>query len=212
MITGGATAQAWRDSLSVARKLYQENHFVEALEKYEQTRRIAPKNIDLSSEIGQAAFRAKKFDQASQTFEKRARKSKSADAYHNLGNSYMEAEHYAKAIEAYKNALRINPADEETRYNLALAMQKNNQQQQPKPKNEGSNDPNQTPKNEPNKDKSQPKDDDEDNESNTQKPSKLADKKTDRILDDLMRQEIETKKKIERQQQRAGSNPAQKDW
>lgn len=42
-------------------------------------------------------------------------------AFHNLGNTFMNAKDYQNAVEAYKNALRNNPTDDETRYNLALA-------------------------------------------------------------------------------------------
>lgn len=45
-------------------------------------------------------------------------------AYHNLGNAFMLEENYQDAVTAYKNALRNNPYDEETRYNYALAKQK----------------------------------------------------------------------------------------
>lgn len=44
-------------------------------------------------------------------------------AYHNLGNSMMKEKNYQAAIEAYKDALRNNPNDEETRYNYALAKE-----------------------------------------------------------------------------------------
>ena len=44
--------------------------------------------------------------------------------FHNMGNSFMDQKKYKEAVEAYKNALRNNPKDEETRYNLALAKQK----------------------------------------------------------------------------------------
>lgn len=43
------------------------------------------------------------------------------DSYHNQGNAYMKQKKYKEAVEAYKNSLRNNPNDEETRYNLALA-------------------------------------------------------------------------------------------
>ena len=36
---------------------------------------------------------------------------------------------YKKAIDAYKSALRINPKDEDTRHNLALSKQQNQEQQ-----------------------------------------------------------------------------------
>jgi Ca-activated chloride channel family protein len=41
--------------------------------------------------------------------------------FHNIGNALMQAKDYKGAVEAYKNALRNNPADDETRYNYALA-------------------------------------------------------------------------------------------
>lgn len=57
--------------------------------------------------------------------------------YHNLGNLLMDKKDYANAITAYKNALRNNPTDEETRYNLALAkkMQEKDKQGQGQDKN-----------------------------------------------------------------------------
>ena len=50
--------------------------------------------------------------------------------YHNLGNLLMDKKDYASAVEAYKNALRNNPDDDETRYNLALAKKLLEKQQQ----------------------------------------------------------------------------------
>lgn len=56
-------------------------------------------------------------------------------AYHNLGNIFMNEKNYQLAVEAYKNALRNNPADDQTRYNYALAkeMLKNNPPPPPPP-------------------------------------------------------------------------------
>ena len=51
-------------------------------------------------------------------------------AFHNIGNIYMQKEEYDNAIEAYKQALRNDPTDEETRYNLALAKKKKEEQEQ----------------------------------------------------------------------------------
>ena len=66
---------------------------------------------------GQAATR---YDQAGKFAETKEEKHR---IFHNIGNSFMEQKNYAGAVEAYKNALRNNPSDEETRYNLALAKQ-----------------------------------------------------------------------------------------
>ena len=53
-----------------------------------------------------------------------------ADSYYNLGNTMMAQEKYAEAFEAYKNSLKINPNDEDARYNLEYARWKLIQQQQ----------------------------------------------------------------------------------
>ncbi len=45
-------------------------------------------------------------------------------AYHNLGNAYMAQKDYRQAVKAYEDALRNDPTDDETRYNLALAKKK----------------------------------------------------------------------------------------
>lgn len=45
-------------------------------------------------------------------------------AFHNLGNAYMREEDYGQAVKAYKDALRNDPGDDQTRYNLALAKDK----------------------------------------------------------------------------------------
>ena len=51
-------------------------------------------------------------------------------AYHNLGNSFMKKEMCSEAVSAYKSALRNNPNDDETRYNLALAKKCEDEQSQ----------------------------------------------------------------------------------
>lgn len=66
--------------------------------------------------LNQEAMR--RFSQSAEVAEGKETKHK---AFHNLGNTYMNAKDYEKAVEAYKNALRNNPQDDETRYNLALA-------------------------------------------------------------------------------------------
>lgn len=51
------------------------------------------------------------------------------DYYHNLGNSLLEQKRYQEAVDAYKNALRRNPADEQTRENYIYAKKKLEDQQ-----------------------------------------------------------------------------------
>jgi len=51
-------------------------------------------------------------------------------AYHNMGNALMQAGDLKEATKAYKNALRNNPQDKDSQYNLAQAMRALRQQQQ----------------------------------------------------------------------------------
>lgn len=53
-----------------------------------------------------------------------------ANAYHNLGNTYSQKSDFKKGIEAYKNALRLNPNDMETKANLQYALRYLQQQQE----------------------------------------------------------------------------------
>ena len=64
---------------------------------------------------GEALFRNKEAARHAKTKEEQHR------AYHNIGNILMKDEQCKEAVEAFKNALRANPNDEETRYNFALA-------------------------------------------------------------------------------------------
>ncbi|MEN3323632.1 tetratricopeptide repeat protein [Mariniflexile soesokkakense] len=59
-----------------------------------------------------------RLDQAAKIATSKVEKHK---AYHNIGNVLMENKKCKEAVEAYKNALRNDPSDEETRYNLGLA-------------------------------------------------------------------------------------------
>ncbi len=49
---------------------------------------------------------------------------------HNIGNSLMEQKKYEESVKSYENSLTNNPKDDDTRYNLAYAQSKLQQQQQ----------------------------------------------------------------------------------
>jgi tetratricopeptide (TPR) repeat protein len=72
-------------------------------------------------------FENENYDEAIQEYFKTQKNSEldleRHSAFHNLGNSYMKKKDYAQAVEAYKNALRSNSEDDETRYNYALAKE-----------------------------------------------------------------------------------------
>ncbi|MBU2940975.1 tetratricopeptide repeat protein [Lacinutrix sp. C3R15] len=91
-------------------------------------------------------------------------------AYHNIGNILMQNKQCKEAAEAFKNALRNNPLDDQTRYNYALAKecaeQQQDQQDQNKDQNEENKDDQQ--EQEDQKDQDQEKDQDKDKENENQ--------------------------------------------
>src|SRR5690606_34561729 len=83
------------------------------------------KHTVASYNLGTLYYENEKNDEAldrfAQATEVATTKDEKHKAYHNLGNALMNQKNYSGAVEAYKNALRNNPNDDQTRYNLALA-------------------------------------------------------------------------------------------
>ena len=114
-----------------------DKEFLQAEVDYRMALSKAPERNEALHNLGNIHFENEHFDEASQRyFQAQKFASSKADkhlAFHNMGNIFMKKKDYAKAVEAYKNALRNNPTDDETRYNYALAkelLEKEKQQQQ----------------------------------------------------------------------------------
>ena len=132
-----AFAQQERSHIRKGNKLYSEGKLEEASSEYNEALGVKNDLTEGVFNLGNVAYQSKDFETAVKQFETAAMMSENdqvkAKAYHNIGNSLLEAKQYDKSIEAYKNALRLNPKDMETRYNLAYAMEmlrQNPQQQQ----------------------------------------------------------------------------------
>jgi tetratricopeptide (TPR) repeat protein len=119
-----------------------EDDFVNAEAKYRRAISRSAENATAPYNLGNAYYEKEDFNEAFGRFkeagEKAGEKTNKHKAYHNMGNVFMQNKEYGKAVEAYKEALRNNPADEETRYNLALAkeMLKKEQEEQKNDQNE----------------------------------------------------------------------------
>ena len=86
--------------------------------------------------LADAIYKQENYSEASTLFQgliaKTKSKIKKAMAYHNLGNSLLKEQKIDESIEAYKNALRNNPTDIDTKHNLAYAQRMKQQQEQNK--------------------------------------------------------------------------------
>jgi tetratricopeptide (TPR) repeat protein len=101
------------------------DQFVDGETAYRKAIAIQEKQTTGNYNLGNAYYKNSKNEEAVARFAKAATTAASKperhQAFHNLGNTLMNNKDYAGAVEAYKNALRNNPIDDESRYNLALA-------------------------------------------------------------------------------------------
>ena len=185
-------SQNWRDTLDIARNAYKLKEYPKALQFYKKAQKSAPKSIDLSNEIAQSSYKSKSYSDAEKIYTKptigKPDKFKNAQKFHNIGNARMKQQNYQGAIDSYKNSLRNNPFDNQTRYNLSEAIRKLKKQQ-------NKNNPKSNPQDQ-NQPKSNPKSNNQpENKSQNQNQSPNQ-KSVDRMLDKLTKQESETKRKL----------------
>lgn len=158
-----------------ANKALSEDKFVEAEVDYRKAISKSSENVAAPFNLGNAYYNEETYSEAFGRFKEAGElaidKKKKHKAFHNMGNVFMKRKEYEKAVEGYKQALRNDPTDEETRYNLALAKEllKKEQDEQKDDKNEDNKD-NKEDKKDENKDKKEGDDGDkEDNKDEDEK-------------------------------------------
>ena len=128
----GLEAQNKDERLTASNNLVYEGNtaielsFTDAEKLYRKAISQKPTNTKSTYNLGNAYYKSNLFDEALMRLTEAAKtgnKDEKHKAYHNIGNVLMNNKDCKKAVEAYKNALRNNPADDETRYNLALAKE-----------------------------------------------------------------------------------------
>ncbi|QNK77011.1 aerotolerance regulator BatC [Winogradskyella sp. PAMC22761] len=151
-----------------ANTLINDDSYIEAEMEYRKAISEAPSKAVGSYNLAHSYYQKGSFNEALFRSQEAAKNAISKDekhrAYHNIGNILMKNEQCKEAVEAFKNALRNDPTDEETRYNYALAKECAEQQKQ-----DGGGDDN---KEDENKDQEQDKEDQEKKEDENKKDDK----------------------------------------
>ena len=154
-------------------------------------------------------------------------KSEKHKAFHNLGNSLMKKEMCSEAVLAYKNALRNDPSDDETRYNLALAKKCEEEQQNDDQNKDDQNKDNES-KDDQNKDDQNNDSDNEDNQNkndqnkddnksdkpkeNKNQQSKLSPQQIKNLLKAMENAEKKVQAKVNDKKQKGTKVVSEKDW
>lgn len=113
---------------------YSKGQYIQAEIEYRKVLDMFPASPDASFNLGNALFKQGRYDQAINMFEAGIESENSpelkARALYNLGTAHLAREDYPAAAEALRNSLRINPNQEDTRHNLAVAVKKQQAQEQ----------------------------------------------------------------------------------
>ena len=121
------------DLIYEANELVSED-FVNAEVEYRKAISKKPSNAKGTYNLGNAYYNSGLYDEAMlrhlEAAETATTKKEKHRAFHNIGNAFMKQNLCKEAVEAFKNALRNNPSDDETRYNFALAKECAEQQGQ----------------------------------------------------------------------------------
>lgn len=230
------------DYIRKGNQLYADSLFEKAEIEYRKALDLNPSSTDAMYNLGNALFNQipqsnDKGREAMEQYTTAAKletdKNKLAHIYHNLGTLMYMAQQYPQSVEAYKESLRNNPYDDETRYNLAKAMhmlknqqnqqdqqqeqenqeQQQEQQQQQQQQNEQQQQQNQEQdKQQQNEQEQQQQQQQESQQQNAQQSDEeISKENAEQMLNAVMQDEREIQEKVNKMQQQHGKT-LDKDW
>lgn len=207
-----------RDYLRSGNKLYKDSLFVKAEVDYRKALELNPKSADAMYNLGNSLLMQEKAKEAMEQFDAASRiekdKSKLARIYHNMGVILQSSKQLPQCIEAYKESLRNNPKDDETRYNLALAQKQLKDQQQQQQNQDQNKEQKQDQKQD---DKQQNKDQQDQNKQEQQQnqqqqqQNQMSKENAEQLLNAVMQDEKNVQDKVKKQLQVQGRK-LEKDW
>ena len=211
-----ANAQNDRDYIREGNRNFRSGKFAEAEVSYRKSIEKNPRNPQAAYNLGNALFAQKKDSAAVVAYESGVQLETSAIrksmGYHNMGVVCQSHKMFSEAIEAYKNALRLNPKDDEARYNLEICkkQQKNQQNKQNQDKQDQKKD---------DKGKDQKKDQqkeqqkqDKDKQQQNKDKNKMSKDNAEQLLNAAIQQEKNTQKRMKDKMQQPRSRQLDKNW
>ena len=210
-----ASAQTDRQYIREGNKQFRVGQYDKAEVSYRKAVEKNPKNPQAAYNLGNALMAQKKDSSAVQQFEQATRIEtnplRKAAAYHNMGVICQTHKMYGEAIEAYKNALRLNPNDNETRYNLVLCQRQKKKQDQNQQQNQNNKDDQKKDNQKKDDQKDQNKDKKDDKQQQQQKPQMSKDN-AEQLLNAAIQNEKMTQDKMKKQQQKPQRRNVLKNW
>ena len=206
-----------RDYIRSGNKLYNDSLFIKAEVDYRKALEINPKSTDAMYNLANTLLMQQKANEAMEQFESVSKiekdKAKLAEIYHNMGVILHVNKQYPQCIEAYKESLRNNPKDDETRYNLALAqkmLKDQQQQEQEQQQNQDQQQEQQKEQEEQQKDQQQNQQEQQPQEEQQNK-NEMSKENAQQLLNAVMQDEKDVQEKMKKQLQIQGKK-LDKDW
>jgi Ca-activated chloride channel family protein len=197
-------AQSLRSLNNSGVEKYKDKKFADAEVNFKKGLDKAPDNFITNFNLGDAYYQQQRYDEALNSYKAALSQAKTkgekAQVYHNIGNSLLKSKQIKESIDAYKNSLKLNPNDEETKYNLSYALdmlknQKNQDQQKKDQQKQDQQQKNQEAKQDATQQKQQ---------------NKISKKEAERILQALKNNEKDLQKKLRKM--KGKPIKTDKDW
>lgn len=235
---------AGRAKVLEGNRFYAEEKFDEANDKYRDAQVDNPESPIIHFNVGDALYQKRNYEEAMKSFQSAVQKTNDpqlqAQSYYNLGNTLFRLDKWQESIAAYQQALKLNPNDEDAKFNLEYVRRKIKENAQKQPQDQQQQQQNQQQKQEQNQqdqngekdqeqqqqqqegqegeqnkdqNEQQQQEQEEEQQQTAQqqpKPGELSKEDAERLLEALQNQEKEAQKK--RQAQVRGRVRVDKDW
>jgi len=212
MVSVSTFAQTDRQYLRQGNKQFNAGDYANAEVSYRKAIEKNPRNPQAIYNLGNALMAQKKDSASIEQFQKAAKLEtnplRKYQSFHNIGVICQSHKMYGEAIEAYKSALRLNPDDDETRYNLVLCKhQKQKQDQKKQDQQQNKNDQKKDDK------KEQQQQDQKKQDKQQEKPKpQMSKDNAEQLLNAAMQQEKQTQDRLKKAQQQPQRRNILKNW
>lgn len=212
-----AMAQTDRDYIRRGNRLMRDSVYDKAQVEYQKAIEKDNTNPISHFNLGNALLYQNKAEDAMKEYETAARlekdKTRLAQIYHNMGVVLQSAKQFDKAVACYRNSLRNDPTNDETRYNYALSLfqLKKNQGGQDN-QDQQKDDKGQDEKKEQEQQQQKQEQDKKDEQQQQPQPEQMSRENAEQMLNAAMQDEKATQEKIQKAQQKRQQKQLQKQW
>ena len=211
-----ASAQADRQYIRQGNKQFNAGDYPNAEVSYRKALEKNPRNAQALYNLGNALLAQQKDSAAVEQFESAAKietnPQRKYQSFHNLGVICQNHKMYGEAIEAYKNALRLNPNDDETRYNLVLCKHQKQKQDQNKQNQDQQNKDDKKKDDKKDQQKQDQDKDKQDQQKQEQQKPQMSKENAEQLLNAAIQNEKQTQDRLKKAQQQPQRRNIQKNW